>query len=318
MPAALSVQNILARLTWGLDDAAIESTAQREEAARQLDKLKGSTSRWRPTDTRLTQQVNGVSVLQARDHIYDKIREAVDEGRASRCTKHEKTLSVATAVAEEHEAAAEASESKNARVLRALANPLQEKDFIARAAVVAQHLQLARELHEGEPDEEAASEEESVAPVAPAAAASAAASAVPEWVDLCPKAQADRILQKAAELHEQKALMRATKEAMAGLGQDTDRASITTLLRRLCNHDAEAARQLWEQVDAWSATAAASAAAAPPAGAGSETASAAAATLSGFCILFCCIVLYFIVLYCIILYCIVCVVLCCTVLYSIV
>ena len=69
MPAILTAQKLIAKLTWGLDDNAIGSTAQHEEAARQLDYLKGSTSHWSPADTRLTQPVNGVSVLQARDRI---------------------------------------------------------------------------------------------------------------------------------------------------------------------------------------------------------------------------------------------------------
>ena len=73
MPAALTAPKILAKLTWGLDAAPIETIAQHEEAARQLDYLKGSTHRWSPADTRLTQQVNGVSVQQARDRISAKV-----------------------------------------------------------------------------------------------------------------------------------------------------------------------------------------------------------------------------------------------------
>ena len=48
MPAALTAAKLLEKLTWGKDDAAIETTMQHEEAARQLDYLKGSTSHWRP------------------------------------------------------------------------------------------------------------------------------------------------------------------------------------------------------------------------------------------------------------------------------
>ena len=69
MPAALTVPKLLAKISWGLDDKPIESTQQHEEAARELDYLKGSTSHWNQTDARLTQEVNGVSVLQARDRI---------------------------------------------------------------------------------------------------------------------------------------------------------------------------------------------------------------------------------------------------------
>ena len=156
MPAALTAPKILAKLTWGLDAAPIASTAQHEEAARQLDYLKGSTHRWNPADTRLTQQVDGVSVLQARDRIRVKMREAVAAGRASRRSKHQKALGDAAAAAEVLEQAAEASEHKNERVLRAITKLLAEKDGIAKAAVAGQlsSLQLARELHAGVPDEE--------------------------------------------------------------------------------------------------------------------------------------------------------------------
>ena len=156
MPAALTAPKILAKLTWGLDTAPIETTAQHEESARQLDYLKGSTHRWSPTDTRLTQQVNGVSVQQARDRIRAKMREAVAAGRASRWSKHQKALSDAAEAAEALEQAAEASKRKNERVLHALTKLLAEKDGIAKAAVAGQlsSLQLARELHAGVPDEE--------------------------------------------------------------------------------------------------------------------------------------------------------------------
>ena len=145
MPAILTAHRLIAKLTWGFDDKAIASTAQHEEAARQLDYLKGSTSHWSPADTRLTQPVNGVSVLQARDRIRAKMREAVAGGRASRRSKHQKALSDAAAVAEEQEAAAAASQRKNAHVLRAVTKLLEEKDSIARSGVVAQqnNLQLA-------------------------------------------------------------------------------------------------------------------------------------------------------------------------------
>jgi hypothetical protein len=156
MPAALTAPKILAKLTWGLDTAPIETTAQHEEAARQLDYLKGSTHRWSPADGRLTEQVNGVSVQQARDRIRAKMREAVTAGRASRRSKHQKALSDAAVVAEAQEQAAEASERKNERVLRAVAKLLAEKDSIAKAAVAGLHnnLQLAKELHAGVPDVE--------------------------------------------------------------------------------------------------------------------------------------------------------------------
>ena len=156
MPAALTVPKLLAKLFWGLDDKPIESTQQNLEAALQLDYLKGSTCHWKKTDARLTQEDNGVSVLQARDRIRAKMREAVAEGRASRRSKHQKALSDAAAVAGEHKAIAAASQNKNARILRAVAKVLEEKDSIAEAAVVAQHnnLQLAKELAAGEPDEE--------------------------------------------------------------------------------------------------------------------------------------------------------------------
>lgn len=72
-----------------------------------------------------------------------------------------------------------------------------------------------------------------------------------------PTAQADRIFQKAFHLQEQKALTRETKAALERLGQVTNRASLKTLLRRLCNHFPAAACELWEQVNAWHATAAA-------------------------------------------------------------
>ena len=156
MPAALTAPKLVAKLTWGLDAAPIESTAQHQEAARQLDYLKGSTHRWIPTDNRLTQPVNGVCVLQACDRIRAKMREAVAEGRASRRSKQQKALSDAAETAEVHEQAAKLSEHKNDRVLRTIAKLLAEKDSISRDAVVGQHnnLQRAGELQAGEPDEE--------------------------------------------------------------------------------------------------------------------------------------------------------------------
>ena len=261
MPAILTAHRLIAKLTWGLDDNAIGSTAQHEEAARQLDYLKGSTSHWSPADTRLTQPVNGVSVLQARDRIRAKMREAVADGRASRRSKHQKALSDAAAVAEEQEAAAAASQRKNAHVLRAVAKLLEEKDRIARSAVVAQHnnLQLAKELGAGEPDEELLEGAEDTEPDQAVVAGSAepppkrrraTPAAAPPHV-----AQADRILKKAADLQEQKALMRAAKEAAERAGQSTKGAALRTLLRRLCKHSQTDARELEEQVDAWSAAA---------------------------------------------------------------
>ena len=67
MPASLTAPKLLSKISWGLDGRPVESTQQHDEAARQLDYLKGSTSHWNQTDARLTQEVNGVSVLQARD-----------------------------------------------------------------------------------------------------------------------------------------------------------------------------------------------------------------------------------------------------------
>ena len=60
MPAALTVPKLLAKLCWGLDDKPIESTQNHEEAARQLDYLKGSTSHWRQTDARLPYRAYGL------------------------------------------------------------------------------------------------------------------------------------------------------------------------------------------------------------------------------------------------------------------
>ena len=254
MPAALTVPKLLAKLSWGLDDKPIESTQQHEEAARQLDYLKGSTSHWSQTDVRLTQEVNGVSVLQARDRIRAKMREAVTEGRASRRSKHQKALSDTAAIADEHEAVAEASKGKNARVLRAVANLLQEKDSIARAAVVAQenNLQLARELHAGEPDEELLEEAEETEPAE--TAAPGPAEPPPKRSKTAPPhvAQADRIFEKAVELGEQKALMHEAKEAAERVRQGTNGAALKTLLRRLCKHSEQEACQLEEKVDTWS------------------------------------------------------------------
>ena len=138
MPAALAAPKILAKLTWGLDTVPIETTAQHEEAARQLDYLKRSTHRWSPADGRHTEQVNGVSVLQARDRIRAKMREAVAAGRASRRSKHQKALSDTAEAAETQEQAAEAPERKNERLPRALAKLLAEKDSTAKAAVAGQ------------------------------------------------------------------------------------------------------------------------------------------------------------------------------------
>ena len=89
MPAALTVPKVLARLSWGLDDQPIESTTQHEEAARLLDYLKDSTSHWRQTDARFTQQVDGVAVLQARDRIRPKLRAAIAQAKpaAEACTR---------------------------------------------------------------------------------------------------------------------------------------------------------------------------------------------------------------------------------------
>ena len=113
MPAALTVPKLLAKLSWGLDDRPIESTQQHEEAARQLDYLKGSTSHWSQTDARLTQQASGVSVLQARDCIRAKMRKAVAEGKANRRSKHQKALNDAAELADAHDKIVEASKRKN-------------------------------------------------------------------------------------------------------------------------------------------------------------------------------------------------------------
>ena len=200
-------------------------------------------------------------MLHARDRIRAKMREAVADGRASRRSKHQKALSDAAAVAEEQEAAAAASQRKNAHVLRAVAKLLEEKDRIARSAVVAQHnnLQLAKELGAGEPDEELLEGAEDTEPDQAVVAGSA--EPPPKRRGATPAeaqahvAQADRILKKAADLQEQKALMRAAKEAAERAGQSTKGAALRTLLRRLCKHSQTDARELEEKVDAWSAAA---------------------------------------------------------------
>ena len=177
-------------------------------------------------------------MLQTRDRIRAKMREAVVERRASRRSKHQKALSDAAAIADEHEAVAEASKGKNARVLRAVANLLQEKDSIARAAVVAQenNLQLARELHAGEPDEELLEEAEETEPAE--AAAPGPAEPPPKRSKTAPPhvAQADRIFEKAVALGEQKAFLREAKEAAERVRQGTNGAALKTLIRRLCKH----------------------------------------------------------------------------------
>ena len=259
MPAALTVPKILARLSRGLDDQPIESTTQHEEAARQLDYLKGSTSHWSQTDARFTQQVDGVAVLQARDRIRAKLRAAVAQGKASCRSKRQKALSDAAELADAHEKSVEASKRKNERVLRAVARLLEEKDIIASSAVVAQHdnLQLAKQMHAGEPDEELLDEAEDMEPAEAAAAGSAVplpkrrkrGSAAPLHA-----AEADRILEKAVNIGEQKALMCAAKVAAGRCGQNTNGAALKTLLRRLCKHSEQEARQLEEQVDACTAT----------------------------------------------------------------
>ena len=108
MPASLTAPKLLSKISWGLDGRPIESTQQHEEAARQLDYLKGSTSHWNQTDARLTQEVNGVSVLQARDRIRAKMREAVAGGRACRRSKHQKALKDAAEHADANEKSVEA------------------------------------------------------------------------------------------------------------------------------------------------------------------------------------------------------------------
>ena len=276
MPASLTAPKLLSKISWGLDGRPIESTQQHEEAARQLDYLKGSTSHWNQTDARLTQEVNGVSMLQARDRIRAKMREAVAGGRACRRSKHQKALKDAAEHADANEKSVEASKRKNERVLRAVARLLEEKDIIASSAVVAQHnnLQLARELHAGEPDEELFDEAEDTETDELAARVSSARgpkadtasstvpphkrrrTAAPPHVD-----KADRIFEKAAAVAEQKALMQQAKEAADRTGLGTKGAALKTLLRRLCKHSVQEARQLEEKVDTWGGAAEHSAAA---------------------------------------------------------
>ena len=199
-------------------------------------------------------------MLQARDRIRAKMRKAVAEGKASRRSKHQKALNDAAEVADVHEKIVEASKCKNKRVLRAVARLLEEKDTIASTAVVAQqnNLQLARELHAGEPDEELFDEAEDAEPIE----TSACISDAPGSAEPPPKrrktaapshvTQADRIFEKAAELGEEKALMHEAKEAAERAGLGTKGAALQTLLRRLCKHSEQEARQLEEKVDTWS------------------------------------------------------------------
>ena len=72
MPASLTAPKLLSKISWGLDGRPVESTQQHEEAARQFDYLKGSTSHWNQTDARLTQEVNGVSGLQLREDLQER------------------------------------------------------------------------------------------------------------------------------------------------------------------------------------------------------------------------------------------------------
>ena len=161
MPAALTPAKLLAGLSWGVDDKPIESTVEHAEAGRQLEKLIGSTNRWCETDIRLTREVNGVSVTQARDKIRAKMREAVAQGRASRRSKHEDAIIKAEATADVHEAVAKASSASGDRLLCTVAKYVEENKAFAHSSVVAQRntIQLAKELHMGEPDEDVASEE---------------------------------------------------------------------------------------------------------------------------------------------------------------
>ena len=162
MPAALTPAKLLAGLSWGVDDKPIESTTEHAEAGRQLEKLIGSTNRWSETDIRLTREVHGVSVTQARDKIRAKMREAVAQGRASRRSKHEDAIIKAEATADVHEAVAKASSDSGDRLLCTVAKYVEENKAFAHSSVVAQRntIQLAKELHMGEPDEDMASEEE--------------------------------------------------------------------------------------------------------------------------------------------------------------
>ena len=136
MPAVLTAAKLLAKLTWGRNDDPIASTEQHEEAARQLDYLIGSTSRWRREDARLTQQVDGVSVLEAREKIRTKMRTAVAEGRASRRSKHQKALSDAAAKAEAEPTPKRRKVASARAAPAASANPhVAQADAILKAAV---------------------------------------------------------------------------------------------------------------------------------------------------------------------------------------
>ncbi len=136
MPAVLTAAKLLAKLTWGRNDDPIASTEQHEEAARQLDYLIGSTSRWRREDARLTQQVDGVSVLEAREKIRTKMRTAVAEGRASRRSKHQKALSDAAAKAEAEPTPKRRKVASARAAPAASANPhVAQADAILKATV---------------------------------------------------------------------------------------------------------------------------------------------------------------------------------------
>jgi len=136
MPAVLTAAKLLAKLTWGRNDDPIASTEQHEEAARQLDYLIGSTSRWRREDARLTQQVDSVSVLEAREKIRTKMRTAVAEGRASRRSKHQKALSDAAAKAEAEPTPKRRKVASARAAPAASANPhVAQADAILKATV---------------------------------------------------------------------------------------------------------------------------------------------------------------------------------------
>jgi len=94
-----------------LGDVPIASTEQHMEAAQQLKTSCKLVDKWKKTDRRFSQLgASGVSITDARERIGTKMREAVVEGRADRCSKHKRQLVDAAALAEDHETLAAASQ----------------------------------------------------------------------------------------------------------------------------------------------------------------------------------------------------------------
>jgi len=279
MAPKLMATKLMAGIKWGHDDTPITTSQDRAEACAQREYVRSNMKNWDPSDPRRDQIIDGRTLPQALDAVRAKLA-AAQGGPLGRYTKHEKAIDTAEAVADQHEDAAYDAAVAGDRLVRATAKFVEASKARDLSSVVAQRntVQLAKELHLGEPDQylPSASEEEEAAPVpapsgskgregppppgAPAAkkgrkgppppvpAPTIVPAAPTDWAECSATRQAQVILDNYGKKGLRGNHWGLLKAAVERFGTKS-RSSMNTLLIKLCSTDKQSAATLWKKLD---------------------------------------------------------------------